>query len=48
MERKFMDYLRKYCIKHNISVAEALRHKVVKEVLLKYAEEEMEKRCGNV
>ena len=46
MENKFMEYLRKYCIKHNIPVAEALTHKLVKEVLLYYADE-LEKRCRN-
>ena len=39
METKFMEYLRKYCITQNIPVAEALTHKLVKEVLLYYAEE---------
>ena len=35
---KFRDYVDKYCKKHSLTVKEALRHEIVKQVYLYYAE----------
>ena len=35
---KFRDYVDKYCKKHSLTVKEALRHEIVKQVYLYYTE----------
>ncbi len=37
--KRFRDYVDKYCKKRKIEVAEALKHEVVKQAYLYYAEE---------
>ena len=36
--KKFRDYVDKYCTKHGISVAEALQHALVRQVFLMYTD----------
>ncbi len=36
--RRFREYVDKYCLHHGISVAEALEHEVVRQVYLYYTD----------
>ena len=36
--KKFRDYVDKYCTKHGITVAEALEHDLVRQVFLMYTD----------
>lgn len=35
--RKLRDYVDKYCVKHGLTVEEALQHELVKQVYLMYS-----------